>query len=213
MMMEGLLFYLKQKKIEFISIAVTLPVIVLLMWRYDQTALNYTKEFIAGAGAFVQFYASLKPLIKALTDGVTVALIGLAIYIHGRLSKKDDLRQTGKLILAGFITAGISAQFIKHFVGRARPRVTDETVFIGPNFHINFDSFPSGHTAVAFAIAYILSAMYPRYTALFYAFAVLTAFDRLIGLSHFVSDIIASVVLGVLIGRFIVEKMHKQPNP
>jgi membrane-associated phospholipid phosphatase len=37
--------------------------------------------------------------------------------------------------------------------------------------------------------------------------AVLTALDRIEGLSHFPSDVLASIVIGTLVGRFVLLKI------
>ena len=69
-------------------------------------------------------------------------------------------------------------------------------------------SFPSGHTAVAFAFALGLAAMYPPARWIFYTLAVGCAVHRLIFGAHWFSDVIASVFIGLLIAR-AVWKWHK----
>ncbi len=59
-------------------------------------------------------------------------------------------------------------------------------------------SFPSGHTCLAFAFAGILSWYYPRARWIFWTMAVACGFSRYIERMHWVSDCIAGGALGYL---------------
>jgi membrane-associated phospholipid phosphatase len=98
-------------------------------------------------------------------------------------------------------------------VGRARPRITHDTIFIGPSFRSGYDSFPSGHATVAFCLAYMLSSYYPKYRAVFYAFAVLVGIDRIQGFHHFPADVLGGIVVGTLVGEFFVDRDRKTSTP
>ncbi len=69
------------------------------------------------------------------------------------------------------------------------------------------DSFPSGHTAAAFAAAQVLADSRPagewtwRTTA--YSLGALTAYARLDGNMHWLSDTVAGAALGMATGRFV----------
>ena len=73
-------------------------------------------------------------------------------------------------------------------------------------------SFPSGHTAIAFAFAFGLAAMYPPARWIFYTLASGCAVHRLIFGAHWFSDVIASVFIGLLIAR-AVWKWGKTESP
>jgi undecaprenyl-diphosphatase len=61
-------------------------------------------------------------------------------------------------------------------------------------------SFPSGHTMTAFSIALVVSYFYPALegTLFFVAFSI--AVSRIVLGMHFLSDVLAGIVLGVAIG-------------
>ncbi|MBM3968035.1 MAG: phosphatase PAP2 family protein, partial [Planctomycetes bacterium] len=61
-------------------------------------------------------------------------------------------------------------------------------------------SFPSGHTATAVAMAIGLSYVYPRGRVVFFFMALLASFQRLMSGAHYLSDILASVAMSVLLG-------------
>ncbi len=103
--------------------------------------------------------------------------------------------------LAAVISSGIIVQIIKHLVGRARPRMTlPPWEHIGPSFDSDLHSFPSGHTATSFALAAVLANRFPRQAWIFYGVAGLVGVGRVVGGSHYPSDVLAGAILGLLVG-------------
>jgi len=93
--------------------------------------------------------------------------------------------------------AGIANDIIKLFVGRARPMV--ELRDLRPfTFSYDYQSFPSGHAAIAFALALALGAMMPRFRWLFLIYAIAIAASRVILNAHHLSDVTASLLVAVL---------------
>jgi undecaprenyl-diphosphatase len=61
-------------------------------------------------------------------------------------------------------------------------------------------SFPSGHTMTAFSIALVVSYFYPSLEATLFFLAASIAVSRIVLGMHFLSDVLAGVVLGVALG-------------
>jgi undecaprenyl-diphosphatase len=61
-------------------------------------------------------------------------------------------------------------------------------------------SFPSGHTMTAFSIALVVSYFYPGLEATLFFLATSIAVSRIVLGMHFLSDVLAGVVLGVALG-------------
>jgi len=57
-------------------------------------------------------------------------------------------------------------------------------------------SFPSGHTTAAFMIACLISVFFPAASAVVYCWASLVAMSRVMLRVHFISDVMAGMLLG-----------------
>ena len=89
----------------------------------------------------------------------------------------------------------LMVQVLKRAIKRERPEFGDHSMGV-----VKFDihSFPSGHSARAGLIMVILPLIFPQWTILWiiYAFALMVS-RLLLGL-HYVSDILAGLLLGLL---------------
>jgi undecaprenyl-diphosphatase len=61
-------------------------------------------------------------------------------------------------------------------------------------------SFPSGHTMTAFSIALVISYFYPPLEGALFFLALSIAVSRIVLGMHFLSDVLAGVVLGIALG-------------
>src|SRR5450755_2565697 len=61
-------------------------------------------------------------------------------------------------------------------------------------------SFPSGHTMTAFSIALVLSYFYPGLEGMLFFLTLSIAFSRIVLGMHFLSDVLAGIILGVALG-------------
>ena len=136
-----------------------------------------------------EFFHELVSFAEVFGHGVGVAYILLAAVVL-------DVHQRRRLprIVAAIVGAGLLADLVKLAVGRIRPRamaldqVWDSFVGWFPKFHPEIrlglsvndcQSIPSGHAAVATALAIGLSLLYPRGRWLFACFAVLVWLQRI----------------------------------
>ena len=96
------------------------------------------------------------------------------------------------VVAVGVAAADAIAGLVKLAVGENRPNEPDPLITI-PHSH----SFPSGHTATAFAGATLLSAFAPRAAPAFYVLAAAIAYSRLYVGVHFPLDVVGGIVIGV----------------
>lgn len=153
-------------------------------------------------------------LSEAFGHGATVALI----FIACATSARNRLKQVAQAAWAT-IAGGIVANLIKLGVARTRPSAwTGDDVwstfgeFLPGKLAYTLQSFPSGHTATAFAFACSLSWLFPGGSAMFYLFATLTAIQRVQGQAHFVSDVLCGAAVGLITARRLLGSRASSPQ-
>ena len=128
-------------------------------------------------------------------DGWLWSAIGFILLLFGGSSRLDAL-------LAGFVSVGagqLTFFVLKRIIGRERPCATEAhcwSVLLPPDRF----SFPSGHTITAFAIAFSLGLYYPTLLVGLIFCALSVAASRVILGLHYVSDVVAGIFLGTVIG-------------
>jgi membrane-associated phospholipid phosphatase len=115
-----------------------------------------------------------------------------------RLLTRVALRAGGAVAIAGGITTAI-----KLAIGRGRPKGDGDADLFQPLS--GWNSFPSGHTAVAFAVATAIAeeTRDPWSDAALYGAATITAVARLNDDRHWTSDVFAGALLGHLSARWL----------
>jgi membrane-associated phospholipid phosphatase len=120
------------------------------------------------------------------------ALIGVGLYTGGWFAKKERLARTGGDIMRAQILGQVYVQALKYTVRRERP---DQS---------NHQSFPSGHSASAFATAGVLQRHYgwkAGVPATVVAAYVATA--RVHDNRHYLSDVIFGAAMGIAAERTV----------
>jgi len=135
--------------------------------------------------------------------GITVATFGT-----GLVFKNAELRDTGRdAIEAELIAAGLITPALKKIFGRERPiQGGDGDEYKA--FASGDNSFPSGHSTEAFALASVLSARSQGWVipVVSYTLASSVAFARVNDRAHFASDVLAGALIGTVVGRTVVHR-------
>ena len=194
--------FLKNNKL-ILSMVLVLPVFFSL----DKAAIVWVRDLHTQGGDLSGVLASIDRFVNIIAHGSTLIGVAFLLYVIGR-KYNLQLYEIGRSLLIGLVSAGIAVQVLKHLIGRARPRLTDTPLFIGPSLKSGYDSFPSGHTTLAFCLALILSYHLPKYRSLFYVFAIIVGLVRVEGLSHFPSDVLGGAMVGTIVGSVLLKKMY-----
>jgi membrane-associated phospholipid phosphatase len=150
-------------------------------------------------------------LSEAFAHASGVVAILLALLLAARPPRRA-------IWLAVIMTSasGITANVLKAAFKRARPYTYDELPpattdvtgweFLGSGsfWDASVRSFPSGHTATAWALAISLSLLYPRAKYLFACLACLATYQRLFSGSHFPSDSLAGFGIACLMCALVL---------
>jgi membrane-associated phospholipid phosphatase len=119
--------------------------------------------------------------------------------------------------------AGLLVDGIKITIARTRPFAFDfqgnvwNTFggwFPAHNLGSDYQSFPSGHTATAVALAITLAWVYPRGRWLFVTLALMVGSQRVFGAAHYLSDVLFSAAVGsaMAIARLYVPWISRQSD-
>lgn len=142
--------------------------------------------------------------------------LGLAALIYGTGYATDSPKwqETGEMLGEALLLADASSLILKESIGRGRPASSGRRDAFSPfSFRQDYDSFPSMHTASAFAAASVMAATSESLLVkgTYYSAASLVGLSRIYKDKHWASDVIFGAALGELCGR-VVTNYHASPK-
>lgn len=136
------------------------------------------------------------------------AMAGLAggAYFLGLATHNEHERETGFLSGEAAIDSVIAAEAISYVTGRERPNVDNAN----GQFWKGGGSFPSDHSAAAWAIAGIVAHEYPNALVKFLSYGAATAVSvsRIKAEQHFPSDVAVGSAIGWLVSQYVYNQHH-----
>ncbi len=105
--------------------------------------------------------------------------------------------------------AGLIANVTKNILGRARPTLFET---VGPldfklfAFQSDYASLPSGHATNMFALATVITMLWPRGRVLLYAMAAWIAASRVLIGEHYFTDVVVGAILGTAFPYLVREQ-------
>jgi membrane-associated phospholipid phosphatase len=150
---------------------------------WDRVAVGEVRE-IGGPGVFTpgNQYGSL----------VTQLGLGFGTFAVGKATGNSRIATTGSHLIRAQIASQIVVQGLKYTAGRSRPDASNQR------------SFPSGHTASAFATATVLQRDFGWKVGIpAYAAGVYVAASRMGSNKHFLSDVLIGAAIGITAGRSV----------
>jgi undecaprenyl-diphosphatase len=134
-----------------------------------------------------------------------VVLVGVALVaagLHG--TRRTLLLGLGTRLQFLFLSVALSVfvgEILKYLIGRGRPFVggkADPFNFIPFEGTGAYASLPSGHAITAFALAFAVSALWPRLRVFMFTYAIVILLTRLVLLAHHPSDVVAGALVGMV---------------
>jgi undecaprenyl-diphosphatase len=178
--------------------------VIVLMLAFDRTEI----QMMPARGT-----PALWP-IRILTDfgkdenvlwALGVALVIVALVASGiNGTRRALLLGLGTRLQYLFLSVALSvfvAEILKYLIGRGRPFVggkADPFNFMPLEGSGAYASLPSGHAVTAFALAFAVSALWPRLRVFMFAYAIVIVLTRLVLLAHHPSDVTAGALVGIV---------------
>ncbi len=168
------------------------------------------------------------PIVTTL--GGTAGFAGAGVFVGYSLLFGDAYdRRTSELLGEAIVTSAVWTRALKLVAGRRRPATFGDgdyrsgSKWMGLLQEIRnpdhrppgwFDSFPSGHSTTAFAIATVFAERYnetPVVPVIAYTLATLVGLSRMTEHAHWASDVFAGGLIGYLCAKDVV--VHGGEHP
>ena len=162
------------------------------------------------------------PVVTTLGGAGAWAAAGL-FYGAGLVLKDPRARDTGCLAASAILQSFLVSHAVKGLTGRQRPLTAEgQDHWTGPagffkrydpdNYGL-YDSFPSGHAAVAFSLATVVALQYRHRLwvgVAAYSLAAAASLSRVTESRHWMSDVFVGAALGHLVARLVVRNHTKR---
>jgi membrane-associated phospholipid phosphatase len=146
--------------------------------------------------------------ISRIGSMYSTAGVAGVLYLTGRATHNDRLRETGLLGAEALFDGGIVSSALKTASQRQRPPVDNSS----GEFFDGGSSFPSGHAISAWSLATVIAQEYGHHRPLVqvgaYGLAAAVSLSRYTGRNHFLSDALVGSAIGYGIGRYVYQKHH-----
>ena len=203
--------WIEQPKSVLIGAAIVIAVLLVVMALIDARVSVAVQRL---PGWFIDFCDFVTDFGKGAWVLWPLGLLYLALAALPRPATAISQRvMASVMVRTGFLFAaiglpGLAAALFKNMIGRARPGVGGETnPFLFDPFHWapSFASLPSGHATTAFAALAAIGALFPRARTALLIYAVVIGISRIVLRSHYVSDVMAGAVFGI-VGVILVRR-------
>lgn len=162
----------------------------------DRTVLYFFNRDLANP-VFDILFVTISGSVFVFT---LIAILILIVAIKGGAKG----RLVAILAIVCFAITDPSAHYIlKKLFCRLRPchSFDDLRLIIGCG---GLYGFPSNHAANSFALAFVFSFFYRRLTAILFSVATLICLSRIYLGKHYLSDVVAGAIFGVLVAVFVI---------
>ena len=200
-------------------------IITSVLFSSDEAVRNNAIEFRKKSS----FIRSISPFITQFGGKYEIYTLG-ALTARSIISKNEKLKTTVLLATQAYLTSSVWVDLLKATTGRVKPFYQPSgNEEMEPNWYwpfyqfarnkngkkngeSNFSAFPSGHTAVAFAVATVFAKQYRDNAIvpiLAYSVASMVGVTRVIENTHWASDIPIAAALGYVCAKQVLNNYHR----
>ncbi len=164
---------------------------------------------------WISHYGTAKeiPIMKFGTiygQAITTQLSALSVFTFGIIFNNKEAEQIGLEIFESYFIANNITSVLKRIFGRDRPYENNGPYHFDPfpSRANPINSFPSGHSTLAFSMSSVLAAHTNNLwlKALIFSPAVITAVSRVYHNVHWFSDVFMGSAIGYLVGNYLVDR-------
>jgi undecaprenyl-diphosphatase len=155
--------------------------------------------------------------ISELADQPQLYAVSAATVAIGLVRQDSRMMRAGLRMLVAEWLATKAKSFVKHRVDRTRPHVPVDggryRMERGSSRDKDLNSFPSGHTAGAVAVARAYASEYPEHAVQATLLATLAGAIQIPRCMHFATDIGAGAAIGLVAGSLVAKPAGNRPTP
>lgn len=205
--------------LSVLAVTATLAAIAFCLLLADPIVMNECRQlprWCAEVGQFLNRFGNGYNIFLPLG----IAILVLTCTIRMKLSRAAHIAITAIAVRLIFLLTAIGipsivSVFAKWVFGRIRPKLSQKAGTLDFNFFTwTYDgiglSFPSGHTTVAFSAAFALSTLVPQARIPLFALAGLVGAARIVLGAHYLSDVIAGALCGIVFASLVSRAFARQ---
>jgi len=145
------------------------------------------------------------------------AAVPLAQLVTGYITKDKNIQYKGWETVGSLAVTVVVGEGLKYAINRQRPYTTYPGVVFPYDASETGQSFPSGHTSIAFATATSLALEYKKWYVVVpaYLWAAGVGYSRLYLGEHYPTDVLAGAVVGAgsaWLSHWLTKKVFKTRN-
>lgn len=152
-------------------------------------------------------YPWLTAVFQLLSGAGNYSLVWIVLVIVLVIRGRGKPRTVLAVFAAMIISLILSLYVLKPWIGRMRPSESYPEL-VNSTIDVTGYSFPSGHSSVAFAAAFVLAWVYPVYGWSFWLLAAFIGLSRVYLGVHYPTDVVAGAIVGIEVGYVVVRGLR-----
>jgi undecaprenyl-diphosphatase len=191
--------WVRRWRLESVRIALSLLVLVVATVLAVEPPADWEVSLFRAINDLTSWWGWVLWVITQAGFVMAIPLAAVILYFLVR-----HWRPPLTLLGGGLVFAWAGSKVFKVVVDRGRPGDLLGGVKFGYDVPLTGFGYPSGHTAVAFAIVAVLSPYLPRWLRwALYGLAVLVAFARVYMGAHMPLDVVGGAAYGLIVGSVV----------